>query len=1246
MKNKKRILTWVVVLVLAMVLVAGGIFATNPEVSLDKGAAINEDGKTYDVTLSVTGSEVTSQNTADVILAIDLSNSMTNNKSKSLAITKAAANDFITTTLNTNADGNVRVAVVAYGEHSYAYDFKNSQWDKIGSIKGDADTYFTKDQTTAANVINSETFKPKGIAGDSGGTNTEGGFLVCRDVMNTSISENKITIFMTDGVPTYYYDGNNYTEDLSGSGSSVSNSTFNEAVDAALALKADGSTIYTIGLLTGYETNSANMNCANYLLSDADSYTRTERWNNIRYTARTDADAYPAQYVAVTNADTAAKDIAKVYENLAVKVNDLANGSVTDIIPANFTLTAGEQAELETAGATVIVNEDGTTKILWPVALNKEEKQLSYNITPKDNQYGTAFTNESAVLEYTVGDEKKTETFPQPDVLINTVNGNTTEEVTVYDPLEVATVDLIESLNPTYLEDKGASTLEAFDAVVADKAEDATATCEIKDGKLVFTADRVGTYTITYKLQAKTANDASPVTTATVTVTVKPIAITVTANSDEKIYDGEPLVNASATVEGLRNNDTLGSVTVTGEQIDAGTSTNVASAATIINGDDDVTANYEISYADGTLTVEKRDVTLTSASDEKSYDGTPLTNDTVTVGGDGFAEGEGATYDVTGAQTEVGSSANTFTYELNNAKAENYNITQTDGTLTVTAATEGITITAPSDSKPYDGTALTNDAFKVEGLPSGYTLSATVEGTQTEVGECQNVVSNAIIKNSSGEDVTKNFNAPKYVNGILTVTPAKVTMISADAEKVYDGENLTNNEVTFDGFAEGEGATYDVTGKQLNVGTSENAFTYLLNENTKAENYEITQTNGTLKVTPRPVTLTSGDAEKTYDGTPLINKNVIEEGFVKGEGATYNVTGAQTDVGSSANTFDYTFNEGTLADNYTVTKVEGTLRVKQGELTLNNEDHMRYMQGYPEGDFRPERQMTRAEVAVMFCRLLNNAMEIDSSTEAPFSDIYTNDWYYNEICFMAEHGILKGYDNGTFGPNKAITRAEFATICTRFDVARQSETKPIVTSFPDVTEGQWFYNGVMQAAANGWVGGRDDGNFCPNDYITRAEVVTVVNRVLERKADKAYVDNAVATKALEFKTYSDLVTDGQQHWAYYDIYEASTSHDYEKNAEGIETQWVRHWLELYTVAYHVTNSDADPAAVIVAKGTTVTLPKADEINGINSADFAGWSLTKDGAELLGETYVVDAADSFISANGIDHNIIHIYGILK
>lgn len=383
----------------------------------------------------------------------------------------------------------------------------------------------------------------------------------------------------------------------------------------------------------------------------------------------------------------------------------------------------------------------------------------------------------------------------------------------------------------------------------------------------VFTADTVVSAD-TYELNEGTLAANYIIETKEGELTVKPILteITITANSGEKMYDGSALINGGYTFTSgiLVDGDVLTAV-VEGSQLNAGSSANVVKSYRVMRGETDVTANYRFAESvDGKLTVTARKVVMTSADDEKVYDGTPLTNDEITVTGDGFIEGEGVTYDVTGSQLDVGSSDNSFTYELNEGTlAENYIIETEEGKLTVTSPEQHIVITANSAEKTYDGTPLTDDGFTYTDfvLAEGDVLEAVVEGSQTDAGSSVNVIKSYRVMRGD-EDVTANYIFDDSVDGTLTVTKRKVTLTSGTACKIYDGKYLTCNkvEVGGDGFVEGEGATYDVTGKRKDIGWSYNDFTYKLNDNTKADNYEITVERGFLYVKDQAEKPKTGDS--------------------------------------------------------------------------------------------------------------------------------------------------------------------------------------------------------------------------------------------------------------------------------------------------------------------------------------------------------------------------------------------------
>ena len=288
----------------------------------------------------------------------------------------------------------------------------------------------------------------------------------------------------------------------------------------------------------------------------------------------------------------------------------------------------------------------------------------------------------------------------------------------------------------------------------------------------------------------------------------------------------------------------------------------------------DATANGAadaIEKTTATYTITKRPVTLTSASDEKVWDGTALTNDTVTVSAGegntvgGFVTGEGATYDVTGSQTNVGSSDNTFTYTLNEGtKDTNYEITQKTGTLTVKPIDQEVVITIKGQivTATYDGGEKTASGYTVtvpEGVDANKITVTVAEGKMVPSVSATDATTTALVQTITADMFTVTSPYKKVTinceNGSLTINPRKVKMVSGTASKPYDGTALTNSTVTdsgfegYDGFVNGEGATYSVTGTITDPGEVDNAFTYTLNSNTKASNYDITQECGKLTIT-------------------------------------------------------------------------------------------------------------------------------------------------------------------------------------------------------------------------------------------------------------------------------------------------------------------------------------------------------------------------------------------------------------
>lgn len=202
---------------------------------------------------------------------------------------------------------------------------------------------------------------------------------------------------------------------------------------------------------------------------------------------------------------------------------------------------------------------------------------------------------------------------------------------------------------------------------------------------------------------------------------------------------------------------------------------------------------------------------------------------------------------------------------------------------------------------------------------------------------------------------------------------------------------------------------------------------------------------------------------------------------------------------------------------------------------LECDEHIVYMNGYTDGSFMPNNNMTRAEVTVMFARLMKQKMDDSQSYNADFSDVDDSMWFAKYIGYMQQFNVINGYEDGTFRPNNPITRAEFVTIACRFVKNMSSST----SKFSDVASEYWAYPYVSFAAANSWVTGYENGTFRPENTITRAEAVVIVNRMLIRSADKNYI----GTNKDKVASFTDITND---HWAYYDIMEATTEHSYSK----------------------------------------------------------------------------------------------------
>ena len=375
------------------------------------------------------------------------------------------------------------------------------------------------------------------------------------------------------------------------------------------------------------------------------------------------------------------------------------------------------------------------------------------------------------------------------------------------------------------------------------------------------------------------------------------------------------------------------------------------------------------------------------------------------------------------------------------------------------------------------------------------------------------------------------------------------------------------------------------TGKYLNAGTSDKtAFVFAMTNGADpmgtadadtTENYSITTS---LTVTKKDLTV-QGQTVNVNNGSAPAAANIAAlaklEGVLAGDDVTLTVDSYTCGGNNYANitdliaalgtitadktvTVNYSGIAGTDAGNYSITagSVDAALKAYTAPSggggggggaiivppTPAASGHAAYMQGDDLGYFRPDANMTRAEAATVFYNILTDK----SMGEEPavFTDVNSGDWYAKAVTTLASKGILGGYEDGSFQPSKSITRAEFVTIASRLKGMSNGSA-----SFSDVPSTHWAYDYITSAASKGWITGYPDGTFKPEANIVRAEVVTLVNRVLERVPDKKFIDKNID----DIKVLKDVK---KAHWAYYYMIEATNGHDYSRDSKGNET-WER-----------------------------------------------------------------------------------------
>ena len=411
--------------------------------------------------------------------------------------------------------------------------------------------------------------------------------------------------------------------------------------------------------------------------------------------------------------------------------------------------------------------------------------------------------------------------------------------------------------------------------------------------------------------------------------------VTVTPDADQtKVYGTDDPAQFAWTAKDAAGNVVTGITLATntrasGENVGEYTITLTGDAQQTVGEGEDAQL-YAVKYETGIFTITKAALTITADGDTKVYDGVALTKDTVK--GTGLVEGDSiASTTVTGSQTVVGKSDNVPSAAkiVDQAGADmtgNYEITYANGSLEVTA--KSITVTAASDAKAYDTTALVNTGFTNTDLATGDTITATVTGTQTDVGKSENVASAAVIKNATGDDVTASY-AITYVNGTLEVTAAKVAVPTAVTGLVYDKTEKTGvaagTGYTLEGNTGTDAGTYTATAKLAENYVWDDAST-----DSKSIAWSIAKAAATVTADAKTKVAGNADPELTYTATGLVEGDALDGSLSREAGdaaGTYAIT-----IGTLANPnydIDYTGANLTIvaavAQNTTTGECYGTL---------------------------------------------------------------------------------------------------------------------------------------------------------------------------------------------------------------------------------------------------------------------------------------------------------------------------------
>lgn len=679
------------------------------------------------------------------------------------------------------------------------------------------------------------------------------------------------------------------------------------------------------------------------------------------------------------------------------------------------------------------------------------------------------------------------------------------------------------------------------------------------------------------------------------TLTITPIdtvVVTIKGNTDSKVYNGTEQSVTGYDVEISDPKYTEADFKFTGDpkasRTDVGTTPMGLNADQFENNNNNF-KNVTFVVEDGSLTITKRPLTIEGQSSEPiTYDGqthnfmdwwpVTATDNTGLVSGH---EVSGISYLLTGKDAgdytgKFSGDAKIMSGEEN--VTENYSIEYTLGKMKIVPAERiAVKIIGNHEEVWYNGQEQSVSGFTFDVADN--TVTVELKDGHYAIAKGTNV--KTYYMGLKSDDFTinhKNYKevSVEIVDGYLTIkrhyTPNppitdKITVeITGNSDSVvYDGTEHSVKDYTVK-ISDSRYTEKDFTfsGKALASGV--NAGTYEMglkadqfkNTNARFKNVEfIIKADGVLTITQRPLTITAGSAEGI---APVTCDKYTVEGLATGDKVdSVKITGIQSEPGESPNVASDAVIKNAKGEdvtaNYKITYVDGVLKAIE---VLNKEIHFNYVIGYTDGTIRPNNDISRAEVATIFFRLLTDeAREQYTTTAGNFTDVKAGMWCNRAIATLTNMGIIKGYTDGSFQPNKSITRAELATIIARF-AKLDVNTK----TFSDIN-GHWAQKNIELAAGNGWINGYDDGTFRPNNNITRAETFAMINRVLDRQTES--VSDLLPTS--EMNMWSDNLNENA--WYYKDVQEATNYHKCDRVGDSVYEKWTEKVPDIDWASYQI-----------------------------------------------------------------------------